>query len=358
MIIKRFTAKSTAEALALARRELGEEAVILHTRRVPEGNPFGLPAGMIEVTVGVEEAEDRRPDAGVPFRETAGAAVAPREIAELRKELESLRDSIRRLASSGLRNSGQRTPAYPDSLLAQGLEPALVQELSEAVGESAQDRSLWVRALAERLTTSGGLGSRQLGPYIVVLIGPTGVGKTTTLAKLAAQKKIFEDKRVAFVTADTYRIAAIEQLRTFADIADIPIEVVYTPAEVPGALRRFRYLDYVFVDTAGRSQRNQEHLAELRALVSALEPDEIHLVLSLTSQPRVLVEVVEQFSCVPITHLLFTKLDESGDWVPMANLAWRYKKPISYITNGQCVPEDIVVADALKIAECIIPQEL
>jgi flagellar biosynthesis protein FlhF len=354
MIIKRFTAKSAAEALSLARQELGEDAVILHTRRVPEGNPFAIPAGMVELTVGLPEKEDSQ-SLFSPHPSDSAGQPSPREIAELRRELESLRETIRRLATSSLKP--RSSPSLASALLARGLDPQLLHEVATDVGEDNPEVSRWVGGLASRIPTSGGIGSRQLGPYVVVLIGPTGVGKTTTLAKLAAQKKIFEEKRVAFITADTYRIAAIEQLRTFADIADIPIEVVYTPAEAQAALRRFRYLDYIFVDTAGRSQRNEDHLADLRTLISALEPDEVHLVLSLTSRPELLDEVVERFSCVSITHFLFTKLDESGDWLPIANLCWRHKKPVSYITNGQCVPEDILLADARQIAENIIGQE-
>jgi len=359
MTIRRFTAKSMSEALSLVRQEMGEDAVILHTRRVPEGSPFGLPSGAIEVTAALPEEDEpvvtpRSPGRSGP---QVSRPAGPDELEGLKRELEALRETVRWLArSSGDRASTARS--FRDRLFAAGLEAELVQSVCRDVGDDEAPRDQWVQALAAKIPTSGGVGGGGIGPCVVALVGPTGVGKTTTLAKLAAQKKIFENRRVAFLTADTYRIAAIEQLRTFAEIAQIPLEVVYSPGEVPRALQRFRYLDYIFVDTAGRSQRNDEHLADLVALMERLEPNEIHLVLSLTTQQSVLEEVVERFSCVPVTHFLFTKLDENQNQVPIANLSWKYERPVSYITNGQCVPEDILVADSRRIAEGIISQEL
>ena len=146
---------------------------------------------------------------------------------------------------------------------------------------------------------------------VVALVGPTGVGKTTTIAKLAANYRLREKRRVGLITVDTYRVAAVEQLRTYADIIDLPMEVVATPREMREAVARMSHLDLVLMDTAGRSPRDEVRIQELKSMLTEAEPDEVHLVLSSTAGAKSLINTAERFADVGTTSLLLTKLDEA-----------------------------------------------
>ncbi len=371
MKIKRFAARSMSEALLRVKQELGEDAVILHSRRVETKSPFGTPQGMIEVTAAIEDEPMPAEPTGLearpfqaPTQTVAAAAARLRSRAasgdqaggldELRREVAALKEQLSRLAGfekgSTATDDSTNYSRWPRS----GLAPDLVRKMIAELGLEDVTLEAARQWLAGHIRTSGGLGSGGIGPRVVALIGPTGVGKTTTIAKLAAQEKLFKERRVGLITADTYRIAAIEQLRIFAEIADLPVEVVYKPEEMERALHRFRYFDMVFIDTAGRSQRNDEHLKDLQAMLAVASPDEVHLVLSLTTHEAVLQDVVERFRVVPVTHFLFTKLDEAVSAAPIANLCWKYEQPVSFLTTGQSVPEDIEVATPETTAERIL----
>jgi flagellar biosynthesis protein FlhF len=192
------------------------------------------------------------------------------------------------------------------------------------------------------------------GRRVIALVGPTGVGKTTTLAKLAAHYVLQRGKRVALIAADTYRVAAVDQLRTYAEILGIPIEVVYEAEEIPGALARCGSAEMILVDTAGRSHRNAAHMDELRRYLTALRADEVYLVLSLTSSERDARAMVEGYWPYGFDRFLFTKWDESSSPGLIYHLAHRYRRPLSYVTTGQSVPEDIVEANPARIAEAIV----
>ncbi len=188
----------------------------------------------------------------------------------------------------------------------------------------------------------------------IALIGPTGVGKTTTLAKLAATLKLRLDLRVGLITCDTYRIAAVEQLRTYAEIIGLPLEVVQDPEGMRRAKERFADADAVLVDTAGRSQNDSERLVELQAFIDAAEPDEVHMVLSSVAGDRVLRREAEAFSRIRADRLLFTKLDEAVAFGPLLGLAVRMNCPVGYVTTGQEVPEHLETASPKRLAELVL----
>lgn len=187
----------------------------------------------------------------------------------------------------------------------------------------------------------------------VALIGPTGVGKTTTIAKLAAHFALVEKKKVALLTVDTYRIAAVDQLKTYGQIIDIPIAVAYSENEVLQAVEQFAKFDLLLIDTAGRSQHNIAQVGELKSLLEALQC-ETHLVLSAPVKERDMLEAAERFSAARVDRLLFTKLDETTSYGTLLNVADRTGIPLSYLTNGQKVPEDIEPADGAALANLIL----
>lgn len=293
------------------------------------------------------------------------------EIYQLKSEVEDIKLSLNDIAHE-LRY--KPTIALPDhlrqafaTLVDNDVSEKLAAELTQSVYKSVPtiqlerkdvvDRQI-VEAIA-RLVKTGTTGkAKSRRPKVVALVGPTGVGKTTTIAKLAAIQKLVNQLNVGLISADTYRIGAIEQLRTFAAIADIPMEVVYRPAEMGAALKKFSSKDIVFIDTVGRNQRSKKDLAELRKFIEAARPDEVHLVLSASTSSKGLADVVEKFRPLHPDHVIFSKIDEAVTFGPLFNIAHKQNVNISYLTTGQSVPDDIQPADGIKFASLVYDGEV
>jgi flagellar biosynthesis protein FlhF len=192
---------------------------------------------------------------------------------------------------------------------------------------------------------------------LVALVGPTGVGKTTTIAKLAANFRLKQKRNVGLITVDTYRIAAVEQLRTYADIIDLPMQVVSTPREMREAVKRMNGMDLVLMDTAGRSPKDDIKIQELKALLAEASVDEVHLVLSSVASARVLQQTAERFAAVGTTALVITKLDEATSFGNLFPVLRSSRLPLSYLTNGQNVPDDIETARVDRVARLILGTE-
>lgn len=192
---------------------------------------------------------------------------------------------------------------------------------------------------------------------VVALVGPTGVGKTTTIAKLAANFKLRDGIKIGLVTVDTYRVAAVEQLRTYAEIIDLPMKVVTSPLEMRRALDELVGLDLILIDTGGRSPRDELKIQELKSLLAEAQVDEVHLVLSLTAGVSSLCATCEKFSAANTTALILTKLDEAAGMGSLLTAARRLPLPVSYLTTGQDVPDDIESANASRMARLVLGQE-
>jgi flagellar biosynthesis protein FlhF len=184
--------------------------------------------------------------------------------------------------------------------------------------------------------------------------GPTGVGKTTTIAKLAANSMLHDKRKIGFITADTYRMAAIEQLKTYANILNVPLEVVFSPKEMAQAMERLRDCDLIFVDTAGRNFRNDEYVEGIRDLVQHGVNSVNYLVLSLTSKYSDMKAIIQNFAEVPVGQIIFTKADETSSYGSLLNVSRETGLALSYITTGQNVPDDIMVASPGMAATMIM----
>ncbi len=191
-------------------------------------------------------------------------------------------------------------------------------------------------------------------PRVVALIGPTGVGKTTTIAKLAAQAKLREDRSVALITIETYRIAAVDQLKTYAQIIDVPLSVVLTPDELAAAVDEHRDADLILIDTAGRSQCDTIRLNELKRYLGAVRTDEVHLVLSSTSTRNHLLRTVQAFAPLGVNRVILTKLDEAVGLGVVLDVMHQVGQRLSYLTTGQNVPDDIELFDAPRFARRVL----
>ena len=371
------------EALAQVRRELGPDAAVLGTREVHSRRVFGLLSGPSEIEVTAST------DVNVPSRFSEEPAPPPHDptplclppndsptcsgpkSSDVECQIERLHRMVEELCqrqqSSASVTADQTLPEglrhVMDELVERDVDLRAARELIErlrghvAPMELTQPdllRSRLVRMIADDLHIAGPIDATAGQRRLVALVGPTGVGKTTTIAKLAANFRLGQQLRVGLITVDTYRIAAVEQLRTYADIIDLPMHVVSTPREMGQAVDRTKNLDLVLIDTAGRSPRDDVKIRELRAFITEAAADEVHLVLSATASSRVLRQTVERFAAVEPNRLILTKTDESPGLGATLPVLQRGELPLSYLTHGQNVPEDIAPAHARGVAEMIV----
>ncbi|HIJ95322.1 MAG TPA: flagellar biosynthesis protein FlhF [Desulfuromonadales bacterium] len=212
-------------------------------------------------------------------------------------------------------------------------------------------------AFSHLISFAGTLKLKQNTPRVIALVGPTGVGKTTTTAKLAAMHALNHGNRVALITMDIFRVGAVEQLKTYSRIMGIPLEVASTPRELEKAFEKHSNCDLIFIDTAGRSHKDKEKLDEMRTFLENKIPIDVYLCLSATTKDRELEEILHRFSIFQISKLVFTKIDECESFGNVVNLLMKDNLPIAYFTTGQRVPEDIEVATPEKLADMFIREE-
>lgn len=271
------------------------------------------------------------------------------ETSALLLELRSMKEMMTKMAKQQTyRSMPESVMKWSKRLAEQGVDPAYVEQFAEEVNQQLselndENHSSYETArhvLLDWLKDVRGTGI-DTSTRIVHFVGPTGVGKTTTIAKLAAEQSLSHRRSVGFITADTYRIAAVDQLRTYADILNIPLEVVFSPSELTRAYKKLGDHDLLFMDTAGRNYRNELFVSEVNSLLSPGDQTETILVLSMTHKYNDMKLVASQFVKYGVNQLLLTKFDETDSFGAIINLAKEFSFRISYITCGQAVPDDI-----------------
>lgn len=309
-----------------------------------------------------------RPQFGGSPRTVPQPASAPET--NLAAKLESIQKMLEELGRSGKISHDDEVPnelfhIYTDLIEAE-VDDDLARELVAQLKKNCSTAQLQDAAAAKALLAAMVESEMRCGSPIVPtpgrrkvvgLIGATGVGKTTTIAKLAANFRLREGIRMGLVTVDTYRIAAVEQLRTYAEIIDLPMKVVTSPPEMRRALDELMGLDLVLIDTAGRSPRDDLKIQELKSLLNEADVDEVHLVMSLTSSLKSLTTTAEKFQAASPTSVILTKLDEAPSMGSLLSLARNIPLPVSYLTTGQNVPDDIETAHAGRMSRLILGQE-
>jgi len=310
--------------------------------------------------------------AAEPVTNAASVAVVDHEMAE---ELRFVRQMVGKLMRN--QSSGEKAGTvdllpepFADqylNLINQGVDDRIADRLvndarkalakdddpdEQQIRDALRDQLAAGFEIEQTVTNKRAHAKRQ--PYTIALIGPTGVGKTTTIAKLAAIYKLKHKKKVGLITLDTFRIAAVEQLQTYAQIIDVPLNVVSNPEQIDSAFDEFADCDVVLVDTAGRSQRDDPKLDQLKRFIEVSNPHEVHLVLSATSSEPVLNEIVRRFTQVRTDRLIFTKLDEAVSFGVMLNVAASAGRGLSYITTGQEVPHQIEASKPRRLAQIIL----
>jgi flagellar biosynthesis protein FlhF len=365
MAEKTYRAVTMKEALAKVRRDLGGGAVILGTREVRRRRLFGLgPRELVEVRAADALAAPRSLSAVEP---SSGPLHA-----QFGEELKRLHAMVEDLSRHGRLDHllpdlpGGLVPTYADLLEAdvpETLARRLVRHVADLiepdeVHQPDRLREALREAVEACLPIAPPIATVPGTRRVVALVGPTGVGKTTTVAKLAANFKLVHGLRPGLVTVDTYRIAAVEQLRTYAEIIDLPLAVANAPSDMRRAIDELGDLDLVLIDTAGRSPRDEVKIRELADFLTEGQPDEVHLVLSATAGERSLRAAVERFAVVQADRLILTKLDEADGLGGILAVIGQANRPVSYLTTGQAVPDDIEAADRRRLARLILGHEV
>jgi flagellar biosynthesis protein FlhF len=380
MQTKTYLAPTKLEALLKIREEHGADAVILSERTVQKGRLFGKKP-MVEIVVGIKTADDEPTVEPCPAPKVEPKGIdeydpTQTRLRKLEREMQEIRALVQTMHAyitngAALADGETEPPVIAATLdehpllrplMAAGVEQEFAQELLRRVPRLPHNAAVDAlrRTLSARIPIGGALPRESRHRQVAVLVGPTGVGKTTTIAKLAAIHALDYNRKVALLSLDTYRIGAIQQLRTYAELMNLPLLTATNTDEVADALEQFAGYDLVLIDTIGRGQRDEEHLQEMR---QALLPVKgvVYLTLSATADSATLLDAAQRFRLFEPDAVILTKLDEAARVGNCVNLALRGSLPFAYFTTGQRVPEDITLADAhaltcaalREIAECL-----
>lgn len=418
MTIKKFQGKTKEEAIALAKEEMGASVVIMNVKEVRQKGFLGIFKGsMYEVTAALEDDVMPQPSFSIPPAPSARPAshgfdaVADEEISL--RDLESQEGTALKEAFAAVNEVMEKNGHKPIAPLresqaaqmvaepkAEEFRPLSSVEFVEDLGSERDEQShqffkvlykvlldnevdeIYINQFMDDLdrvshSTNGldylissvyqkmilKLGQPEVisltknKPKVVFFIGPTGVGKTTTIAKIASRFKVEQEKKVALLTADTYRIAAAEQLRTYANILDTPLSIIYTPEDIGKEIEKFADYDLVLVDTAGFSHKNDGQREDMKRLLKNLPAQyerQIYLVLSATTKYKDLIEITDIYDEFCDFHLIFTKLDETSAYGNILNIKLHTGAQLSYVTTGQNVPDDIEVVDTQKLVKLLL----
>ena len=412
MVIKKFQAETEEEAIIKAREELGKDAIVMNIKMVkPKGIQKFFRKPSVEVTAAIDEETNYNTGEEMlnkmqELQKNLEEAQKKESEEQKKKKEEVLKDSNNILQEEEKGTVEKETMGIEDRLdnLQQMLEKQMLLDEKEEVVEEKKEPKEETKAEAcmrlvrqqlinneveekyaeiildeikSALKKDAGIDNVLASIYqkiilklgqakvidgdnpstkFVYFIGPTGVGKTTTIAKIASNLKIQLRKKVALITSDTYRIAAVEQLRTYANILGVPLKVIYSDEEMKQAKEEYDDYDVVLIDTAGRSHKNTEQTEDIEKLIKAVPEEErdVYLVLSATTKYKDLVKITETYATISKYNLIFTKLDETCCIGNILNIKMLTDASLSYSTSGQTVPDDIEKIDAQKIAKQLL----
>ncbi len=379
MHIRTFRANSLQDALEQIRQQMGPEAAVLHTRQVRDGWMGWLGRTYVEVTAGLRDISEQPASVQISRHAEVDSRYASQTPSIQSRLTPQQADAA--CCDNDANKNGPGLPlqlqSYREELLAGGVNLATADRWLSAtlsfaanLGDSRTGSFVsgtpWLehlqRSVARELRIGSPIRTQPGDRHIVALVGPTGVGKTTTVAKLAAGFRIEARRRVGLLTIDTFRIAAVQQLKAYAEIMDLPMEVVEKPDQMRPALERLGDVDLVLIDTAGRSPRNDARIDQLVELLRSAQPDETHLVLSATSSAATIQSALRGFAPVRPTAAILTKLDEAPQTASVLSAIAATDDfagvPLSYMTNGQQVPDDISTADAGILLSRLLPAKV
>ncbi|MDD3240349.1 MAG: flagellar biosynthesis protein FlhF [Lachnospira sp.] len=420
MIVKKFQAQTETEAIMKAKEELGSTAVVLNVKTLKQRGIFRLfKKDMVEVTAALEENEfingikDKKPTFEkkmetqvntAPQKTKPVASInlvadekipVPGKADVIEQKLDSLHSLLRTQLKETEQTSRYVAPAFEEERQEKVEEPKkiiqerenanfkflqliykkmidnevdekyanqIIGDIEASLKKESNIDSILAGVYQKIILKLGQVKTIQTGekPKVVFFIGPTGVGKTTTIAKIASKFKLEKQSKVAFITSDTYRIAAVEQLNTYASIIDCPVSVVYSADELDECLEEYKAYDLILIDTAGRSHKSEEQMVELGNLIEKVEQYsdsfdyEVYLTLSITTKYKDLIDITERYKDIKNWSIIFTKLDETCALGNILNIKLLTDASLSYTTSGQNVPNDIEVINEQGLAKQLL----
>lgn len=368
MRLKTYIVNTMAEAIPMIKQDLGEDALILNTKKIKTGGFLGLfKKNKLEVTAAVDPgaAKKRQQLEELEAQAPTSSTVKQEASTDLINELKNIKQfMVHQIKQENLPEDLQVVKErLTQQEVAIDVQEKLIEKLmtrdDSALETAATSENTWQIA-REKLVSMIEENQTQLttkDPRIICFIGPTGVGKTTTIAKIAASHTLNDDKKVGLITADTYRIAAVEQLKTYGGILNIPVQVIESSADLTKAIDDFEDCDIILIDTAGRNYQQTEYVEELKNLLPAGSDVQVYLVLSLTSKYQDMKKIIDNFQTISTNELLLTKKDETGSSGAILNLICHYNIPIRYIANGQNVPDDLLALTPELVADFVMGEE-
>lgn len=361
MKVKRYVGPTIEDTLDRVREEMGRNAVILNRRKIKPGKGllriFKKPVYEIVAAI-----DDKEVGMEIPTKIlNDGYAALEQKVDYLKKSMDTIVSNLSTRAE-GLEIPVELAPYY--SLMKDNdIDPEIIHMIMEGVKskinlDSDYDQEYLYYRLKQEISTY----FKRVKPVslsegqttVAVFVGPTGVGKTTTLAKLAAHYAITMRKKVGIITFDTYRIAAVQQLETYSEIMELPIRVIYQIKDISDAMRDYRDMDLILVDTAGRSHRDKMRLLELQRMLKDIGNQQAFLVISATTNYKNALDIISSYSFLKECRVLISKIDENTTKGIILNIAVKGGKPLSYITTGQNVPDDIEKVDGERMASLIL----
>ncbi len=365
MKIKKFLASTLKEATEKMKEELGKDSIILSTRIVKTETKLGL-RKMFEVTAGLDNGAKEEIEKEVEEKKELNFLDELKKVSDIfEKEKETKPLNVEKSVKK--RKDEYAVPQdikqdikeidetldhrEVDDLVRRRVLNNLNENISLLNNENIDDYT--ISAISSMIPTAAFEINRKKKPYKIAFVGPTGVGKTTCIAKLATLSKIIHKLDVGIISLDTYRLGAIDQLRVFSEVIKIDLLVAYQPSDMNDILNQFRKKDIVFIDTAGRSQKRNDQLKSTKEFTDTAGVDETYLVLPSTNTTKNLYDIADRFSLFNYNAFIFTKIDEAVAFGNILNLVTKFDKPIMYLTNGQVIPDDIISADADFIAKMI-----
>jgi len=364
MQIKKFTAPTLKDATMIMKNEMGKEAIILGTRII--NTPENLHTKLYEITAGLDEygqkAADRQKIITHSNENNNSDFLA--ELLSMSEKIYQGKSKPKKIINDIYRKpetteiNKNKTPDDIEAKLKSIVRYLMEQEVNKPVVSSIMEQlkkyknflsndnlEKYVLSCLSSLILTKGLEIKSDKKKVVAVVGPTGVGKTTTIAKLALIAKIIHKLDVGLISIDTYRLGALDQLRSFAEVSQIDFLAAYQPEEMPGLLKKLNKKDIVFIDTVGRSHKNAAQLKTNLEFLEAANPDETCLVLSSTSSNKNLLDTAKRFQSFDYNSFIITKIDEAAMLGSLVNLTSATGIPISFLTNGQVIPDDIIAAD-------------
>lgn len=362
MVIKKYVVRSMNEAMNKIKHELGNNAVIISQRYVRQKGIKGLfTKKMIEVTAAKDNGNIESKN---NIKKEENDALKAIKLAMSKEFIVEKTQTAIKEDKLEIKNQ-QKSEIYDEVLEMKKILNKLVDDkkdrdiiknlkdedvISEII-ESLEDKTeIQIKDKLEEILVNSNTDLNGT----VVLVGPTGVGKTTTIAKLAGKLSLLENKKVGLITIDTYRIGAVEQLKTYAQIMNITFEVVINLGEMENAIKGMGECDVILIDTTGRSSKNKMQISELRAFVEKAEPDNVSLVLSATTKNKDLDLIIDSYKSLNYNDIIITKIDETSVNGTVLNIAYKSKKPIRFLTTGQNVPNDIKNCSKTEIIKGIL----